>query len=153
MRRMGICIVIGETPSQLKHFTWTQTVQCYLLQHVYMHTLQHGNLSTPELGPINCCQLPTSHTKALHHHSCQYTHTSILHTHGGASTVTCSRGQFLSPSARSSGRGLMLQMDSLLSWRIAWPHVATAEATSPLNDDNGAMVENITWIYIYNVKS
>ena len=35
------------------------------------------------------------------------THTSIVHTHGGSPTVTCSRGQSLSPSAWSNGRGLM----------------------------------------------
>ena len=44
---------IGGIPSQLLHFTCTQTAQCCLLQHVYMHTLQHGDLSTPELRPID----------------------------------------------------------------------------------------------------
>ena len=139
------CIVIGETPSQLKHFTYRQTVQCYLLQHVYMHTLQHGNLSTPELGTINCCQLPTSDTKTLHHHFCRYTHTSIVHTHRGSCIVTCSRGRSLSPSAWSSGRGLMSVMDSILSWRIAWPHVATAKATSSLDDRSKEEKHSIDW--------
>ena len=58
------------------------------------------------------------------------THTSTVHTDGVTFTLTCSRGQSLSPSARSSGSGLMKVMVSCLSWRIARPHVATAEATS-----------------------
>ena len=45
--------------------------------------------SIPELGPINYWQLPTSHTKALHHQSCQYTHTSIVHTHRGGGQFFC----------------------------------------------------------------
>ena len=38
-----------------------------------------------------------------------------VHTQGGSATVTCSRGQSLSPSAWSSGRGLVSLMDSFLS--------------------------------------
>ena len=121
-----VCIEIGGTPSQLLHFTCTQTVQCHLLQHVYMHTLQHGNLSTPELGPINYWQLPSPVNTCIH--------TSIVLTHSEYATLTWSRGHSLSPSARSSGRGLVQRMDTVLSWGIAWPHMATAEATWSLTD-------------------
>ena len=55
MGRRGIRMAIGETPSQLRIALHLYT-NCTMLSPttcVYMHTLQHGDLFTPEVGPNN----------------------------------------------------------------------------------------------------